>query len=77
MDFVFLDADHTYDEVKKDLFAWSFKLKNGGLFGGHDYDHPLHPEWGVKRAVDEFCNDNGHTLELGKDYTWFIKMGEK
>lgn len=74
LDFVFLDADHTYDAIKKDLSAWSYKVKKGGIFCGHDYDHPLHPMWGVKRAVDEFCNEKGYELELGKDYTWFIKL---
>lgn len=74
LDFVFLDADHTYDAIKKDIEAWSKKVKKNCIFGGHDYDHPLHPTWGVKRAVDEFCNDNGYQLELGKDYTWFVKI---
>ena len=79
-DFVFLDADHTYEAVKADISAWIPKIKKNGLLCGHDYAHPNFPAWGVKRAVDEFCNDNGYKLELGDDYTWFIKLnktGEK
>jgi predicted O-methyltransferase YrrM len=50
LDFVFVDAGHTYAAVKADLAAWRPKVRRGGWFGGHDY-HPAFP--GVQRAVDE------------------------
>jgi hypothetical protein len=59
-DWVFLDANHSYDAVKKDLIAWFPKIKSGGIFSGHDYT--LHKWIGVKPAVDEFMEENG--LEL-------------
>ncbi len=68
LDFVFIDADHSYWGVKADILAWRGKLKPGGLLCGHDYDNkgdPCGPE--VKRAVDEFG-----TPELGRDSTWFL-----
>lgn len=37
LDFVFIDADHTYEAVKKDVDAWFPKVKNGGILAGHDY----------------------------------------
>jgi predicted O-methyltransferase YrrM len=37
VDFVFIDADHSYDSVVKDLTAWFPKVKNGGILAGHDY----------------------------------------
>ena len=77
LDFVFLDADHTYNAVRNDLAAWVNKLKPGGVLCGHDYDHPQFPEWGVKRAVDEFCALHGYKLELGKNYTWFINFNKQ
>ncbi len=67
LDFVFIDADHSYEGCKADIAAWLPKLKPGGLLSGHDYDHPEFP--GVKLAVDEFC-----TPETGKNRTWFFKM---
>jgi hypothetical protein len=69
LDFVFIDADHSYEGCKADIQAWSPKLKPGGLLSGHDYDHPELP--GVKRAVDEFC-----APEVGKNRTWFRKSME-
>lgn len=52
-DFVFIDAEHTYEAVKRDLMAWVLKVKSGGILGGHDYFHSAFP--GVKRAADEFA----------------------
>lgn len=50
LDFVFIDASHDYESVKKDIKAWSPKIKKGGMISGHDYDD----YWaGVKKAVDE------------------------
>lgn len=48
-DFVFIDADHTYQAVKADIAAWLPKVRPGGILAGHDYGEPC----GVKQAVDE------------------------
>lgn len=50
LDFVFLDADHVYSNVKKDILAWLPKIKKGGILAGHDYKD-FHP--GVIQAVNE------------------------
>lgn len=36
VDFVFLDADHAHEAVKKDIQAWLPKVKQGGIIAGHD-----------------------------------------
>jgi hypothetical protein len=36
-DYIYIDADHRYDAVKKDIKEWFPKLKKGGLFMGDDY----------------------------------------
>ena len=37
LDFVYIDANHSYDHIKKDLELWYPKVKKGGVFAGHDY----------------------------------------
>jgi hypothetical protein len=37
LDFVYIDGDHSYKSVKRDLELWFPKLRKGGLFAGHDY----------------------------------------
>jgi len=51
LDFVYIDADHSYQSVKTDIAAWLPKVKKGGIISGHDYDYALRPS--VKEAVDE------------------------
>ena len=61
LDFVFIDAGHSYEAVTADIRAWWPKVKVGGWFGGHDY-HEHHP--GVIRAVTErFSENRGLILE--------------
>jgi hypothetical protein len=49
LDFVFIDASHEYENVKKDIINWYPKVKFGGVIAGHDYTYP-----DVRQAVDEF-----------------------
>jgi predicted O-methyltransferase YrrM len=49
VDFVFIDADHSYEAVRQDIEVWLPKIKPGGMLAGHDYGEPC----GVKQAVDE------------------------
>jgi hypothetical protein len=72
-DFVFIDADHSYEGCKADIAAWEAKVKPGGWLCGHDYDNTHHPEFGVKRAVDEYCAARGLVLETGGNFTWFAR----
>lgn len=60
-DFVFIDAGHTYEEVKEDMFAFAPLVKEGGLMVGHDYGdaHVGFEPWpGVRQAVDEVLGTN-------------------
>lgn len=40
VDFVFLDANHDHDWVKKDILAWLPKVRKGGIIAGHDATRP-------------------------------------
>ncbi len=73
-DFVFIDADHSYEGCKADIEAWAPKIRAGGWLGGHDYESPKFPKFGVKRAVDEYVAANKLTLELGDNSCWFVRL---
>ena len=52
IDYLMLDAGHSYDDVKADINYWYNKIKPGGTISGDDYGGSFFP--GVTRAVDEF-----------------------
>lgn len=66
-DFVFIDGLHTYDQVLKDCQNYYPKIKDGGLFSGHDYT--VIPE--VKKAVDEFADSVGATILQTDHDVWY------
>lgn len=76
LDFVFIDADHTYEGVKEDIAAWYPKLKSGGVLSGHDYENKEYPCWGVEKAVKEFCESQALDVRLGHNFTWFVNKGQ-
>lgn len=49
LDFVFIDAKHSYRAVCQDIVAWLPKVRKGGWLTGHDIDRPDT----VARAVAE------------------------
>ena len=69
LDFVYVDADHRYESVLKDLNAFWPKIKKGSYFGGDDYTKG-HP--GVQKAVKEFFADK--EIEVNrKGRCWYVK----
>ena len=37
LDFVYIDADHSFPHIARDLFKWAKKVRRGGAVAGHDY----------------------------------------
>lgn len=81
LDWVYIDAGHTYEDVKADLAAWIPKVRIGGIIAGHDYFDGNWDgvEFGVKKAVDELGENvqvttddfyGGHPFQSW----WFIKL---
>ena len=63
-DFCYIDSSHSYEGTKRELLLCAKKVKRGGIIAGHDYainhlkcQHTY--EFGVQRAVAEFCAENG------------------
>ena len=65
VDFIFIDADHTYEGVKRDIGNYASKVKVGGYICGHDITDPQ-----VNRAVVEYFGD---TYSTGPDMVWYVK----
>jgi len=68
LDFVYIDADHSYAAVKSDLEAWYPKLKTNGILSGHDYCRPFKDD--VVKAVDEFFELHNMQLKQYPDSSW-------
>lgn len=63
-DFIYIDANHTYDAVKRDIEVCLPKLKKGKFIAGHDYSE----SWSeVKKAVDEIF---GKPDKVFPDESW-------
>jgi len=63
LDFIYIDGNHEYEYVKKDIELYYPKIKQGGIIGGHDY-----PREGIVKALDEFGELYNH-----KRMDWWIK----
>jgi hypothetical protein len=61
-DFIYIDANHSYEHVKFDLNNWWPKLKSGGFMCGNAYENNDYQreilDFGVVSAVDEFMKDS-------------------
>lgn len=69
-DVIYIDADHSYDSVQKEISLYWPKVKHGGFLSGHDYYEPAWP--GVVKAVNEFSTDIKLPIKIFKDYSWVI-----
>lgn len=69
LDFVYIDADHSYNAVLSDLIMWYPKIKKGGILSGHDFTDTT---YGVRKAVFEFCKQNQIKEIISKAEDWWI-----
>jgi len=67
LDYAFIDGDHSYEGVKRDITLWWPKVKKGGWIGGHDWKSERHPDV-TYAVVDSFVEPH----ETDTDKTWFV-----
>lgn len=69
LDFVYIDADHSYPAVLSDIARWYPKVRQGGIIGGHDFTTDS-----VRQAVMYFCEHTkiGRLYHQHEDW-WIIK----
>jgi len=73
LDFVFIDANHSYEYVRQDIAAWTPKVRPGGIVAGHDFlaRSRAGEEWGVIRAVREAFGDDVH---IEPHHVWWVEI---
>lgn len=84
IDLLFIDGDHSYAGVLRDIEAWTPKVKTGGIVLFHDAapptnltPHDLHFE--VQRALNDWLREHGgEWTELPSEYSIrvFRRVGE-
>lgn len=66
LDFVFIDADHRYEAISRDIELWLPKVT--GMVMGHDYNEREFP--GVVKAVKERFGN----VQLYDDHVWAVQI---
>jgi hypothetical protein len=68
LDFVYIDGDHTYENVSQELEAFYPLVESGGVLGGHDINF-----YGVMKAVGEFAEKHRLHPMTDKQDWWIVK----
>jgi GT2 family glycosyltransferase len=73
LDYIFIDGDHSYAAVARDLRRYWSKVKPGGIFAGHDWNLST-----VKTAVEHFRQERNINSKIHhvKSNVWFWYKGE-
>jgi len=74
-DLVYLDADHTFEGVCKDIHVWYPKVKHGGFLLGDDFVNRktrTGVRFGVVKAVTNFAMENDLSFFVFPRYKWGI-----
>ena len=81
IDFIFVDGDHSFEAVKKDLELYSKKLSENGVIAFHDAR--IFPngwtklEWGPVQVVDQIIRNNKEWKIIEEvDSTVFIQQAQ-
>jgi predicted O-methyltransferase YrrM len=74
LDGVYIDGNHAYEYVQRDIELYYPKVKSGGIIGGHDIDikgNPLAED--VQHAVFEFADENNLDVFIDPPDWWYVK----
>lgn len=73
IDFIYIDGNHDYEFIKKDIELYWEKVAKGGILAGHDFFGRFN---GVVNAVCEFSTEKGLFIYSDNYDWWFIKEDE-
>ena len=70
-DYIYIDGDHSYEQVLNDIKSWFPKVKDNGVIAGHDFKNSFP---GVVKAVVDFAKqENLKIIKNGTSDWWFKK----
>lgn len=69
LDFVYLDGDHSYENVKAEIVLYERKIRKGGLLCGHDYFGKSNE---VQLAVEDYRNSRDLQIWEEMNMWWWI-----
>lgn len=72
-DWIYIDASHDYDDVKRDLNDYYPKIKSGGWIAGDDYGRRGVWQHGVKRAVEEFVASGMARMIVARRHQFLLR----
>jgi len=67
LDFVYIDANHSYESVIEDINSWIKKIKINGIIAGHDYHQGT-----VQKAIQDFFKNK--PVKTYEDMSWLIHL---
>lgn len=75
LDFAYIDGNHAFDYVLKDIINWWDKIKPGGLIGGHDFycRSSLYQLCEVPQAVGSFCQRMNLQEHITPCKSWWLQ----
>ena len=71
VDFIYIDGNHSYNQVSRDLENYWNKIKVGGIFAGHDSCNK-----DVINALIKFCYEKRLTLNISREDWWIVKTSK-
>jgi len=75
LDWIYLDASHSYDATFEELNAAYRVIRPGGYITGDDYDpDPSSHQHGVFRAVNDFILEHGISLEVNESRQYAFRL---
>ncbi len=72
-DWVYIDGNHLYEYVRRDLETFFPKVKAGGWIAGDDYGVTGWWDGGVTRAVDEFATPDRFATILFRNHQFVLQ----
>lgn len=73
LDFVYIDANHEYNQVYQDIELWTQKVREKGIIAGHDVFNCSD----VLEAVKDFCSKNKIIFHIKLPDWYFIKINSR